>query len=139
MYFGESLSVADGNSHSRNRLPSSDQIISGDVPDFVRRWIEFVLGDLHRRSNDVAKDWQLLEKLSSGEFEAYSKRSDSNVISFKFNRKTRPNSSSNQHIVRMINRLVNKYCIDSELTLPGFYAFLREITALQEQFPDAFK
>ena len=114
----------------------SDSIVCGNVHDFVQEWLEFVLVDVYRRnSKDAAKDWQLLESLSSSEYEAFSQQKNSNVISFQVNRKTQPQGqSSDRHVVRLINQLVKKYCVDSELTLPGFYAFLREMTAIEEQF-----
>lgn len=114
----------------------SDSIISGGVHDFVRRWIEFVLGNTYRHVSNVGKDWELLESLTTKQVEIL-KCPNSNVIPFQVNRKT-SKIGNDRHVIHLINKLIKQYCIDSELTLPGFYAFLRSVTIVMERFPEAF-
>ena|SRR3990167_3284806 len=129
------MSSTTSNSNHSNRV-----ISCGATHPFVNRWIQFVLSNSANREAFV-KDWGLLERLPQEEYAIYSHHSKekSNVISFQVNRKTHPKENPHQHVIHLISQVVKKYCIDSELTLPGFYAFLREIMGIQKQFPGAFE
>lgn len=113
----------------------------GRVYRFVLRWLGIIFGNAFLRDSQGIKDWRLLENFSIDEMENRYLQSEqpSNVISFRVNRKTHPPlATQNRHIYRAINKLVVQHCIQSALTLPGFYAFLRAMTEVQTNYVEAF-
>jgi hypothetical protein len=123
-------------------MSSSSHIVSaGGVHDFVNEWLGIIFGNYYLRNSHGMKDWRLLENMPlDGERDHAGNKEPSNVISFQVNRKTAPPvTQSNRHIYRRVNKLVVQHCIETALSLPGFYAFLREMTALGKEFPVAFE
>lgn len=130
-------------------------IIYGNVYPFVRRWLEIVLGNIHFRDLRAAKDWSLLQDLSAENFKIYSEHGSddsdggfdsssgsgggSNLLSFRVNRKTNPSMKPHQYVYRFVSDVVKLHCIDRMLTLPGFYAFLQDMLALEKNYKEAYE
>lgn len=114
---------------------TTPEIISGNVHSFVYHWLKILLANRHVRGS-YYKDWDILQNLT---IEELSKRDESNIISFNVNRKTHPPTKFNQYVYRSVTNLVKTHCIDSDLSLPGFYAFLRKILDVQKQYQASFK
>ncbi len=119
-------------------MPNSQHSIAGNVHDFVREWLLLILSIIHRHGDAHEKDWQLLEHLSHDEYLAYSRQSGSNVVSFAINKATKPEKDPFRHVYRAVSELVGRHCIDHQLTLPGFYAFLREMLFIEKTYPEAY-
>ncbi len=117
----------------------SDNIIFGNVYDFVGRWISLILS--LRSSRNTNKDWRLLERLSSEEFAAYSQHGmgNSKVVSFSVNRVTQPLAQQNRYIYNIVSECVEQHCIGQQLTLPGFYAFLKNMMKIEKTHADVFE
>jgi hypothetical protein len=117
-------------------MTDSNIITAGGVHDFVARWLGVIYGNAYLR-HAAHKDWRLLENMPLEGLEARHKQS--NVISFHVNRKTHPPvAQTHRSIYRLITSLVVAHCIESDLSLPGFYTFLRLVTGVQESYPEAF-
>lgn len=123
-------------------MGSSSHIVSaGGVHDFVNDWLAVIFGNHYLKNSHGMKDWRLLENLPLDglDRDRVGNKAPSNVISFQVNRKTAPPVvQNNQHIYRRVNKIVIQHCIENSLSLPGFYAFLREMTALGKEFPVSF-
>lgn len=114
--------MTDSSKHYR----ASDLMVGEQVHDFVNRWLQVVISTIYMNNTNGRKDWRLLEDMP-----VHPGEKPSNVISFSVNRKTQPPTTDYRSIYRTISRLVIEHCIDSPLSLPGFYAFLRSMSRLE--------
>ncbi|OGT46425.1 MAG: hypothetical protein A3F17_08565 [Gammaproteobacteria bacterium RIFCSPHIGHO2_12_FULL_41_15] len=112
---------------------SNVTITSGAVYPFVAQWLTL----LRIQAVSVYKDWAFLEALPK-EVLAQHREGNTNVISFNNANRKLSISTEHSNVYHAVTKQVKFFCIDHMLTLPGFYAFLKELTAIQQKHQSVF-
>ncbi len=130
-YFTENISVSG--SILTEKTPdlsgvkpnNSESFVGGNTPDFVRTWLKIIL--VNSSSPEIDKDWNLVQNTPRNA----ASNTGATILSFTHNRVTKQPIQGFSRAYREVTSQVKMHCIGQQLTLPGFYAFLRDMNQLR--------